>query len=214
LSAAPLPCTPAAMATATAVLVLHYQNDVLHPDGRIRVGLSAEDPARQQVIEAARELIAGARRLNLPLIHIRIAFRPDYADLIQNCWIFRKTAEIGAVQEGSWGAAFYEGLEPDERRTNEFVIRHQRTSGFIGTPLEQLLGKLGARQLIVAGVSTHSVVEMTVRHASDLGFEVTVAANACAAAERRIHDASLDNMRLIADVSTVREALRAREVVA
>jgi biuret amidohydrolase len=205
----------AVAATApTAVLALHYQNDVLHPDGRIRVGLAADDPARRQVIDAAGTLIAGARRLGLPLIHIRIAFRPDYADLIQNCWIFRKTAEIGAVQEGTWGAAFFEGLEPDESRPNEFVIRHQRTSGFIGTPLELLLGKLGVRRLIVAGVSTHSVVEMTVRHAADLGFEVTVAADACAAAERRIHDASLDSMRLIAEVSTVHEALAQLEAAA
>ncbi len=197
-----------------AVLALHYQNDVLHPDGRIRVGLAADDPVRQQVIEAAGELIAGARRLGVPLIHIRISFRPDYADLVQNCWIFRKTAEIGAVQEGSWGAAFFAGLEPDEQRTNEFVIRHQRTSGFIGTPLELILGKLGVRRLIVAGVSTHSVVEMTVRHAADLGFEVVVAADACAAAERRIHDAALESMSLIADISTVHETLAQLEATA
>lgn len=191
----------------TAVLALHYQNDVLHPDGKIRVGLAAADPARERVIDAARKLLDGARRMNLPLIHVRIAFRPDYADLVQNCWIFRKTAELGAVQEGTWGASFYDGLGPDETRANEFVIRHLRTSAFIGTPLEQLLLKLGVRHLIVAGVATHSVVEMTVRHAVDLGYEATVAADACAAADTRTHEASLDSMRLLAEIGSVDSAL-------
>lgn len=201
----------AARLHATAVLALHYQNDVLHPDGCIRVGLSASDPARERVIAAAGELIAGARRADVPLIHIRIAFRSDYADLVQNCPVFRKTAELGAVKDGTWGAAFYAGLEPDETREHEFVIRHRRTSGFIGTPLELMLGKLGVRHLIIAGVATHSTVEMTARHAADLGYEVTVAADACAAASAAVHDASLDSMRLIAEIGTVASALAALE---
>lgn len=197
----------------TAVLALHYQNDVLHQDGCIRVGLSATDPSRARVIAAAQSLIEGARRAALPLIHVRIAFRRDYADLVQNCPIFRKTAELNAVQEGTWGAEFYSGLEPDESRENELVIRHLRTSGFVGTPLELILGKLGVGHLIVAGVATHSVVEMTVRHAVDLGYEVTVAADACAAADPAVHEASLTTMRLLADIRTVEEAFAELETI-
>ncbi|WP_321793662.1 isochorismatase family cysteine hydrolase [Burkholderia pyrrocinia] len=203
--------TAAARQSRTAVLALHYQNDVLHPDGRIRVGLAEADPARERVIAAAARLIDGARRRGLPLIHIRIAFRPDYADLVQNCTIFRQTAQLGAVQDGTWGSQFYVGLEPDESREHEFVIRHLRTSGFIGTPLELILMKLGVRHLIVAGVATHSVVEMTARHAADLGYEVTVAADACAAASEGVHQAALASMRLIAEVSSVEAAFAKEE---
>jgi nicotinamidase-related amidase len=199
--------TPAARTPGIAVLALHYQNDVLHPDGRIRVGLAEADPARERVIAAAGQLIAGARRLGLPLIHIRTAFRPDYADLVQNCPIFRQIALLGAVKEGTWGAQFYAGLEPDEQLEREFEIRHLRTSGFIGSPLELILMKLGVTHLIIAGVATHSVVEMTARHAADLGYEVTIAADACAAASDGVHKAALANMRLIADVSAVEAAL-------
>jgi nicotinamidase-related amidase len=199
--------TPATRPPRTAVLALHYQNDVLHPDGRIRVGLAEADPARERVIAAAGQLIAGARRLALPLIHVRIAFRPDYADLVQNCPIFRQTARLGAVKDGTWGARFYPGLEPDEQREHEFALRHLRTSGFIGTPLELILMRLGVTHLIIAGVATHSVVEMTARHAADLGFEVTIAADACAAASDGVHQAALASMRLIADVGTVEAAL-------
>lgn len=190
-----------------AVLALHYQNDVLHPDGRIRVGLAADDPARAQVLDAAADLLEGARARGWPIIHVRVAYRPDYADLIQNAPILKAVATIGAVQEGSWGAEFYEPLAPLPHSPNEFVLKHTRINAFYGTPLETLLRAVKAERLLIAGVATHSVVESTVRHAVDCGFEVTVAADACASANPAAHQAALDSMRLIAQISDVRTAM-------
>ena len=45
----------------------------------------------------------------------------------------------------------------------------------------------------MAGVATHSVVESTVRHAVDMGYEVTVAADACASAQQQRCEACLAN---------------------
>jgi len=194
--------------TDAAVLALHYQNDVLHPDGKIRVGLDADGPARQRLLDNAAALLAGARAQALPIVHVRIAFRPDYADLLPNCQIFRSVAAIGAVPEGQWGSAFYEGLEPLAGSAREFVVKHTRISAFYGTPLEETLRLLGARRLVVAGVATHSVVEGTVRHGADIGFSVMVAQDACASADPAVHAASLASMRLIAQTGTVDEALR------
>lgn len=188
--------------SAPVVLALHYQNDVLHPEGRIRVGLGDGDPARAALIAAAGRLLAGARARSWPIVHVRIAFRADYADLARNTPIFRKTAEIGAVREGEWGAAFFDALAPLPD-TREFVVKHTRISAYYGTDLEPLLRLLDARRLVIAGVATHSVVESTVRDAADRGFEVSVAADACAAADRAVHEASLASMRLIAEVSEV-----------
>lgn len=194
--------------TDAAVLALHYQNDVLHPDGKIRVGLDADGAARQRLLDNAAALLAGARAQALPIVHVRIAFRPDYADLLPNCQIFRSVAAIGAVPEGQWGSAFYEGLQPLAGSAREFVVKHTRISAFYGTPLEETLRLLGARRLVVAGVATHSVVEGTVRHAADIGFSVMVAQDACASADPAVHAASLASMRLIAQTGTVDEALR------
>lgn len=190
----------------TAVLALHFQNDVLHADGKIRVGLATDDPARARVIDAATNLLSQARGLDWPVVHVRIAFCSDYHDLIPNCAIFRKVREIDAVVEGTWGAKFFDDLGPASHRQSEYVITHKRTSAFIGTDLDALLRHLRISQLFVAGVATHSVVEMTVRHASDLGFDVTVLADACACADPLLHDASLRSMSLVADVSTVARA--------
>nr|WP_315846801.1 isochorismatase family cysteine hydrolase [uncultured Achromobacter sp.] len=196
------------MTADTAVLALHYQNDVLHPEGKIRVGLDADSGARQRLLDRAAALLAGARARALPIVHVRIAFRPDYADLLPNCAIFRNVATIGAVPEGQWGSAFYDGLQPLAGSPREFIVKHTRISAFYGTPLEETLRVIGARRLVVAGVATHSVVEGTVRHAADIGFDVMVAEDACASADEAVHQASLASMRLIAQTGSVADAVR------
>ena len=187
----------------TVVLALHYQNDVLHADGKIRVGLAPDSPLRAEVISAARRLLAGARERGWRIVHVRVAFRPDGSDIVQNGAIFRAVAASGAVRDGSWGAAFFDALAPDAASALEHTITHTRINAFYGTGLTDLLGDCDAERLIVAGVATHSVVESTVRHAADMGYDVWVAADACAAADPAVHAASLASMQLIATVAPV-----------
>ena len=194
-------------AADVAVLALHYQNDVLHPEGKIRVGLDGDGGTRQRLLRGASDLLRGARMGGLPIVHVRIAFRPDYADLLANCDIFRNVAAIGAVPEGQWAARSTKACSrwPAARASSSSSTR---ISAFYGTPLEETLRVLGARRLVVAGVATHSVVEGTVRHAADIGFNVMVAEDACASADPAVHDASLASMRLIAQTGSVAEAMR------
>jgi nicotinamidase-related amidase len=189
----------------TALLALHYQNEVLHRDGKIRLGV-ADDARRAGVIAAAGRLLAAARAGGVPVVHVRIAFRADFADVIQNCALFRNVVRSGACVEGSWGAAFHDGLGP---LAGEYVIKHSRVNAFHGAPLDEALRLLDTRRLIVAGVATNSVVETTVRHAADVGYAIIVAQDACAASDPALHGASLANMALLAEVLDV-EAVVAR----
>lgn len=184
----------------TVVLALHFQNDVLHQDGKIKVGLADGSTRRAAVVAAAGALLAGARAHGVPIVHVRVAYRPDYGDLATNAPIFRNVVASGAMIDGSWGAQFYAGLGPLGEAANEHVVKHTRISAFYDSRLEAVLRGLGARRLVVAGVATHSVVETTVRHAVDAGYEVVVDADACAAGVPHLHQASLESMRLIADV--------------
>lgn len=184
----------------TAVLALHYQNDVLHPEGVIRVGIDANSPERDRLIATAEALLERARSREMPIVHVRVAYRPDGADIIRNAPIFRNVAAQGAVQDGTWGAEFYSSLAPHYTSQREFVVKHSRINAFFGSQLEEILRILGVSRLLVAGVATHSVVESTVRHAVDMGFEVDVAADACSAADLSVHRASLHSMSLIARI--------------
>ncbi len=187
-------------ARRTAVLALHYQNDVVHRDGKIRLGLAADDAQRGIVLDAAERLFAAARAAGVPIVHVRIAFRADHADVLRNGPIWNNVFSLGAVAEQTWGAAFHDRLQP---RPNEFVIHHTRINAFFGSPLEETLTLLDAKYLVIAGVATNSVVEHTARHAADMGFFVTVAADACASSRPHLHAAALENIALLGTVAQV-----------
>ncbi len=183
------------------LLALHYQNDVIHAEGKIGVGLAKDGSLRREaLIGAAGRLLAGARANGVPVISVRIAFRPDHADVVQNCRIFRDVAKLGAVAEGSWGAEFHDGLGP---LPGEFVVDHKRVNAFFGSALEPILYRYRASELVIAGVATHSTVEHTARHASDIGFAVTVAEDACSSAAPETHAAALASISLIGEIATV-----------
>ena len=172
----------------------------MHPEGKIRVGIAEASPARAVVIAAARRLLDGARVHDVPVISVRIAFRPDHADVADNAEIWRRVKASGAIAEGSWGAEFYEGLGP---LAGEFVVAHRRNNAFYGSPLADIVHGFRPERLVVAGISTTYVVESTVRHASDMGYRVTVAADACSSGNAEMHEASLKAMALLAEISTV-----------
>ena len=59
------------------LLALHYQNDAIHAEGKIGVGLAKDGSLRREaLIGAAGRLLAGARANGVPVISVRIAFRP------------------------------------------------------------------------------------------------------------------------------------------
>jgi nicotinamidase-related amidase len=156
---------------------MHYQNENCHPDDKIKVGIAQDADWRWQRLNNAKQLVTGARDVQIPIVQVRLAVPPDY-----------------------WGVEFVEGLEPKQ---GEPIITHIRNSGFHGSTLLDILNGLSARHLICCGVSTAYAVEGMVRQAADIGFEVTVAADACSTATQAQHANALAAMNLIADVKTV-----------
>ena len=83
------------------------------------------------------------------------------------------------------GNAFKEEVLP---RAGEPVLRKQVNSAFIGTDLEAQLRAGGIGALVIVGLTTDHCVSASTRMASDLGFDVTLVADATAAFERRGFD--------------------------
>lgn len=186
------------------LIALHYQNENCHPDGKIKVGISDGAEWREETLKTARYFLNGTRRVGVPIIHVRLAVRPDHADVIKNNFIFRQWVELGAWAEGSWGVQFLNGFEPLD---TELVVTHTRNNGFYGCNLEEAVNLYRPKRLICAGVSTAYVVESTVRHASDMGFDTWVVSDACSTGTMAQHEAALRAMELVATVSTADEVL-------
>ncbi|WP_281684540.1 cysteine hydrolase family protein [Thalassobaculum salexigens] len=190
----------------TVIVANHYQNENCHPDGKVKVGIAADADWRWQRLDNAKRLFAGARAAGVPIVHVRLAVDPEYRDVIVNTALIREWLELGAWKEGTWGTEFVDGLGP---MAGEHVVTHTRNSGFQDSTLAQVLFKLGARHLICCGVSTAYTVEGTVRHAADIGYEVTVASDACSTATEAQHDAALAAMSVLAEIKSVDAILAA-----
>ena len=187
-----------------AVLAIHYQNENCHPDGKIRVGIAADATWRWERLSNAKRLLDGARTKGAAIIHIRLAVAPEYRGVNANTDLIREWTALGAWQEGTWGTEFIDLLEP---RPEDFVVTHTRNSAFQNSCLSEILFKIDCHKIICAGVSTAYAVEGTVRHATDIGYEVTVAADACSTATQLQHENALAAMKPLANISTVNEIL-------
>ena len=192
--------------TDRAHVALHYQNENCHPDGKIKVGIAADAPWREERLGNARRLFAGLRGAGVPIVHVRLAVRPDYADVVANTQLIREWVALGAWQEGTWGVEFIEGLAPE---ADEIVVTHTRNSAFHGCWLGDALDALGARRLSFSGVSTAYAVEGTVRHATDIGYACTVVADACLTATEEQHRNALAAMAPLAEIVDVDELVAA-----
>lgn len=182
---------------SNALVALHFQNDICHPEGRIPFSLHRETHEAIAFLGASGGMLALARTRGWTVAHVHIGFADDYSDLPRNCRLFNAVEKLGAVKRGSWGAAPFTGFEP---RPGEIVVTRNCNSGFRRTDLDTLLRARGVDRLHVMGLATQFSVEHTVRDAADLGYFVTLLADCCASADREAHRASLRTLTMLADV--------------
>jgi nicotinamidase-related amidase len=65
-------------------------------------------------------------------------------------------------------------------KAGETVVEKPLPNAFAGTTLNETLASMGTKRLVLAGFMTHMCVSSTARAALDLGYQTTVAADACA----------------------------------
>jgi ureidoacrylate peracid hydrolase len=78
---------------------------------------------------------------------------------------------------------------------DEMIFRKTSSNVFVSTNIDYVLRNLEVRSLIVAGLLTDQCVESAVRDACDLGYLVTVVADACNTASAERHEQSLIGIR-------------------
>jgi nicotinamidase-related amidase len=120
----------------------------------------------------------------MPVIYANDHFgkwHSDFRRLIEEC------------REGERCArAIVELLEP---RSKDFAVLKPRHSAFYGTPLEFLLGELGTRRLVIAGLETDQCILCTAQDAYVRKFSLRVPRNCVATRFPAKGLAALDLMR-------------------
>jgi nicotinamidase-related amidase len=138
-----------------ALVVVDVQNDYFAGGANPLVGPDAAAANVRRLQDAFR---AGGE----PLVHVQhVSAEPD----------------APFMRAGTRGVAIHDAVAPLE---GEQVIQKAHPNSFLETPLEEKLRAADVDHVVVCGMMTSMCVDATARAASDLGFGVTVVADACA----------------------------------
>ncbi|CAN5258694.1 pyrimidine utilization protein B [soil metagenome] len=193
---------------STAVLMIDMQNMYYAEDGvRDALGWPPIWRLEETVAECAA-LLAAARESGIPVIYSRavesaagaVGGNPRFAALARH-----RTLPQTDPATDLWKTQIMDAVAP---QPGDIVLEKTRPSFFEYTELEPLLGNLGVRRLIVAGLQTNVCVEATTRSALAHNFEVGIPVDAVSTDGPALHEAALNSMRVLyAEVAPWRELM-------
>ena len=180
----------------TALMIVDMQYLDAHPE--YGMGAKARDAGIGEVFDyywtavgAAvpnqRRLLEAARSCGINVIYTRIATQTlDARDVGRQ----HRYVDM-AVTKDSKEAQILAEITPGD---DDIVLSKTSSSPFNSTAIDQLLRNLGVDTLLICGVVTNGCVEGSVRDASDLGYNVIMIPDACAAVTPELHQAAITNL--------------------
>ncbi len=153
----------------------------------------AERFDRPGLLDRIGAALAAARNAGVPVIFVRVAFRPGFPEV--SAANLRFSAIAGAAgddfAETSPATSIHPALAP---RPGEPVVLKKRVSAFAGSDLEVLLRSMNVTDLVLCGIATSGVVLSTLREAADRDYRLTVLADCCADADEQVHRILLEQV--------------------
>ena len=154
------------------VLVLDHQNLLIN---------SYVEHA-DEYLSRLKLFLDGVRKQKVPIIFVKVGFRPGFPEICDKNKIFRSVRDGGRFLETDDDSQIPESII---KRDNDLILKKHRVSAFEGTELQVILRAQGVSKIILFGIITSGVVLSTVRQAADLDYELTVLEDFC-------HDPSPD----------------------
>ena len=162
-----------------AVLFVEFQREWLDPAvGKLYPLVQDRAQLRTAVVAGARGVSLTRQHEHLEAVHVPCAFRPGYPELGRHAHGLFAAIPRAGTWSGA-GAGFAPQFAP---AIGGFVVDGRvGASAFAHSDLDLYLRHRGIRNLYPAGFALHVCIESTLRHGHDLGYDVTVLSDACAA---------------------------------
>ncbi|OAP55633.1 hypothetical protein AYL99_09785 [Fonsecaea erecta] len=185
------------MAATTALLVCDIQNGIIE---RVQGGPENTESFLQRLSQT----IAAARAASLPIIYVRVAFRPGMPEVSPRNALLAGAKAAGGTSfsESSASTQIHASVAPHD---GDIVVIKRRVSALHGTDLDLVLRSLGVETLVIAGLSTSGVVMSTVRQGADMDYRLVVLADLCRDTEQDMHEAAIKVIAKQAEVLSAAE---------
>jgi nicotinamidase-related amidase len=165
----------------SALLVMDVQNGIVErvPDGS------------GSLLAALARATTAARAAGVPVIYVRVAFRPGGVEISQRNRSFSVIGSAGGMGLDDPATQIHPTVAPEP---DDIVVIKKRVSAFTGSGLDVVLRSLEVESLVLTGIATSGVVLSTLRQAADLDYELTVLHDGCADADPEVHRVLLDKV--------------------
>ncbi|MDR6390384.1 isochorismatase family cysteine hydrolase [Paraburkholderia phenoliruptrix] len=155
----------------TALIVMHYQTDILELFPSVAPTLLAN----------TRKLCDAARAKGVGVYFANLRFSPGYPEV----------SPLNKNGQGIKQLGLFVDDQPSPelgRQANEPLVIAHRASVFFGTDLEARLCAHGVDSLILVGIASTGVVLSSVAYASDADFRLYTVKDCCYDPDQVVHD--------------------------
>ncbi|WP_230413233.1 isochorismatase family cysteine hydrolase [Paraburkholderia antibiotica] len=162
---------PPIMPAQTALVIMHYQTDILALFPSVAATLLAN----------TRQLCDAARASGVSVYFARIHFSPGYPEVSPLNRNGQGIKQLGLFVD--------DRISPElaQRPTEPLIIAH-RASVFFGTDLQVRLSAQGIDTLVMAGIASTGVVLSSVAYASDADFRLFTVKDCCYDPDQVVHE--------------------------
>ena len=140
-------------------------------------------------LEPLQRAIAAARAHSVPVIYVKVGFRPGYPEVSPANKSFAGLAGSGAFVGDT--SRVHPAVAPQD---GDVEVTKKRVSAFAGSDLEMVLRAGRTDTLVLSGIATSGVILSTLRAAADLDFTLVVLSDCCLDGDPEVHRVLLEKV--------------------
>ncbi len=144
----------------------------------------------ESVLEPIAQAVAAARAHEIPVIYVKIGFRPGHPEVSPRNRSFSLLRDSGGFVEPE-DTQVHPAVAPEP---GDLEVVKKRVSAFAGSDLDVVLRGGQIDTLVLTGIATSGVVLSTLRAAADLDYRLLVLSDCCLDGDAEVHRVLLEKV--------------------